>query len=187
MTPNVEIMRSAKAILREKWDYSALTTLVMVLITGIFPFLLAGPLMLGFIIYLKRLRDDRENARLEVIFDGFNDFGRAFVATLLIGIFVFLWSLLLIIPGLVMSIAWSMTMFVIAEDRNISAMDAMRRSRDMMTGYKWKFFCLNLRFIGWVLLVIVTLGIASFWFEPYMRMSYLQFYEDIKADYNNRK
>ncbi len=187
MIPNIDIKKSAKAVLRDKWDYSALTTLVMALIAGIFPLLLAGPLMLGYIHYLKTVRDDRENARLEILFDGFNDFGRAFVAYFLIGLFVFLWSLLLIIPGLVMSIAWSMTMFIIAEDKDINVMDAIRRSRDMMTGYKWKFFCLNLRFIGWIMLVVITLGIASFWSEPYMRMSYLQFYEDVKADYNNRK
>ena len=180
-------MRSAKAALRDKWDYSALTTLVMALITSIAPWLLAGPMMLGYIHYLKRVKYDRENARLEALFDGFNDFGRAFAANLLIVIFVFLWTLLLIIPGIVMGIAYSMTMFIIAEDKDIPAMDAIRRSRDMMTGYKWKFFCLNLRFIGWVLLTIVTLGIAQFWFEPYMRMSYLQFYEDVKADYNNRR
>ncbi len=187
MIRNIDIMRSAKGILRGKWGYSALTSFVMTLIVSIFPLLLAGPFMIGFIWYLKTVRDDRENARIEILFDGFNDFGRAFLANLLIGLFVFLWTLLLIIPGIVMAMAYSMTMFILAEDKEVSAMDAIRLSRDMMTGYKWKFFCLNLRFIGWFILVVLTLGILAFWVEPYMRTSYLQFYEDVKADYNGRR
>lgn len=185
MTRNRELMRDAKAILKGKWGLSALTSFIMTLLFGLTA-LLGGPLSLGYILYLKTVRDDKQNARPEILFDGFHDFGRAFVAYFFIGLFVFLWMLLFIIPGIVMSIAYSMTMFILADNPDISAMDAIRKSRDMMTGYKWKFFCLQLRFIGWGILCVFTVGIGGFWLEPYIRTSYLQFYEDVKADYESR-
>jgi uncharacterized membrane protein len=151
------------------------------------PLLVTGPLWLGYIFFLKSIRPEgSDSARLERMFDGFNDFGRTFLANLLIKIFVFLWSLLLIIPGIVMAIAYSMTYFILSEDKEISTMDAIRRSRDMMRGYKWKYFCLMLRFIGWFLLVILTFGILIFWVRPYVTMSALHFYNDIKVDINTR-
>lgn len=191
MTGNVTLMRDAKASLRGKWGGAALTTLVLVVLlgavsfTGIGTILLSGPLALGYIIYLKAVKAG-ESPRLETLFRGFDDFLRSMLAWLLVCIFVWLWSLLLIIPGIVMAIAWSMTMFIIADDPEISSMDALRRSRDMMRGYKWKYFCLLLRFLGWLILCCMTAGILSFWIKPYMRMSALNFYEDVKADWIER-
>lgn len=192
MTRNIDLMRSAKASLKGKWGLSALTTLVMYLIIGasaaalVGPLLVTGPLILGYILYLRSVRDDKENAKLETLFSGFNDFGRSFVAYILMNIFIILWSFLLIIPGIVMSLAYSMTMFIIADDSEISGRDAIRKSRDMMRGYKWKLFCLYLRFIGWAILVVISFGIGLFWLEPYVQMSFLKFYDDVKADYNAR-
>lgn len=192
MTKNIDLMRSAKASLSGKWGLSALTTLVMLLIidasaiTGIGPLLLTGPLTVGFILFLRSIVADKENAKLDTLFSGFNDFGRSFIAYLLVMIFVFLWTLLLIIPGIIMTFAYSMTMFIIADDKEISARDAIRRSKDMMRGYKWKLFCLYLRFFGWAILAILTFGIGFLWLVPYIQMSVLKFYEDVKADYAAR-
>ena len=59
-------------------------------------------------------------------------------------------------------------------------MDALRKSKEMMDGYKWKYFCLGLRFIGWALLCVLTLGIGILWLSPYVQVSYAKFYEDVK-------
>jgi uncharacterized membrane protein len=144
--------------------------------------LVGAPLTLGMILFLKDIYNKSE-VRIERIFDGFKDFLRVFLATLVIGIFVFLGYLLLIIPGIIISIACSMTYFILAENKEISAIDAIRQSRDMMRGYKWKYFCLQLRFFGWILLSILTLGILFLWIHPYMMMASLNFYNDIKADW----
>jgi uncharacterized membrane protein len=189
MTQNIELMRAAKASLRGgSWGKAALVTFLMSIIIGASgftyagPLIIAGPMSLGFVLFLKELKFGNKSVKIEKMFDGFNDFGRAFLANLLLTIFVFLWSLLLFIPGIIMGIAYSMTYFILAEDKEISAMDAIRLSRDMMRGYKWKYFCLMLRFIGWWLLTILTLGVLSFWVQPYVMMTALHFYEDIKAD-----
>ncbi|MDR0907769.1 MAG: DUF975 family protein [Rikenellaceae bacterium] len=191
MKQNIEIMRSAKAALHRNWGMAALVTLLMTVIVSasgaifIGPLFVTGPLWLGYVFFLKSIRP-AERSRVERLFDGFNDFGRSLLAYLLIAIFVFLWSLLLIVPGIVMCIAYSMTFFILAEDKEISVMDAIRRSCEMMRGYKCKYFCLMLRFFGWWVLVVLTFGILYFWVQPYVTMSALHFYRELKAELSTR-
>ncbi|GHT57847.1 hypothetical protein FACS18945_2990 [Bacteroidia bacterium] len=91
------------------------------------------------------------------------------------------WSLLLIIPGIIAAISYSMTFYIIADDPAISAMDAINKSKKMMYGYKMKYFCLSLRFLGWALLCILTLGIGFLWLMPYIQVTFAKFYDDLKA------
>ena len=95
-------------------------------------------------------------------------------------VFILLWMLLLIIPGIIAALAYSQTFYILAEDESIGAMDALKKSKEMMNGYKWKYFCLSLRFLGWVLLCILTLGIGFLWLAPYVEVSYAHFYEELK-------
>jgi len=125
-----------------------------------------------------------EEFSIEQLFDGFKDFLRAFIAGLLIGIFVLLFTLLLIVPGIIVAICFSMTFFILLEDSSISAWDAMKKSKEMMEGYKMTFFCLNLRFLGWILISILTLGIGLLWVAPYMRVAYVNFYRELKEARN---
>jgi uncharacterized membrane protein len=123
-----------------------------------------------------------ENARLEQIFEGFRNYGTVLGAYLLMLLFIFLWMLLLIIPGIIASIAYSQTFYILAEDDTIGSMDALSKSKEMMNGYKWKYFCLVLRFIGWFLLCILTFGIGFLWLSPYINVSNAKFYEDLKTN-----
>ena len=123
-----------------------------------------------------------ENARLEQIFEGFRNYGTVLGAYLLMIVFIFLCALLLIIPGIIAAIAYSQTFYILAEDDTIDSMDALRKSKEMMDGYKWKYFCLGLRFIGWALLCVLTLGIGFLWLSPYIQVSYAKFYEDLKTN-----
>jgi uncharacterized membrane protein len=97
-------------------------------------------------------------------------------------LFILLWTLLLIIPGIIAAISYSMTFYILADDNSIGAMDAIDKSKKMMDGYKWKCFCLGLRFLGWALLCILTLGIGFLWLMPYMQVSMAKFYDDVKAN-----
>ena len=90
--------------------------------------------------------------------------------------------LLLIIPGIIAALSYSMTFYILADDNSIGAMDAIKKSKKMMDGYKWKYFCLGLRLLGWALLCVLTLGIGFLWLIPYAQVSVAKFYDDVKAN-----
>ena len=102
---------------------------------------------------------------------------------LLMRIFIYLWSLLFIIPGIVKVFSYAMTPYILEENPELSANDAIDRSRAMMRGHKFDLFWLWLSFIGWAFLSICTLGIGLFWLAPYQETAVAAFYEDVKADY----
>ena len=99
------------------------------------------------------------------------------------GIFIFLWSLLLIVPGIVKAYAYAMTPYILVERPELSVNEAIGLSRRMMKGRKFDLFYLHLSFIGWALLCILTLGIGFLWLYPYMMTAQAAFYCDVKADY----
>lgn len=113
-------------------------------------------------------------------FKGFNDFFTAFKANFLASIYVFLWSLLLIIPGIIKSYSYSMILYIVAENPGISAKEALKRSKEMMEGHKMEYFVLGLSFSGWILVTVLTFGIAGIWTIPYMNATMANFYNEIK-------
>ena len=187
---NKELMAEARESLSGNWGLAIATFLVYGIIISIFQVIptvgsvlalfIAGPVLVGVSMFSLSLSRG-ESARLEQIFEGFKNYGTVLGAYLLMVLFIFLWMLLLIIPGIIAAIAYSQTFYILAEDDAISSMDALKKSKEMMDGYKWKYFCLGLRFIGWALLCILTLGIGFLWLSPYIQISYAKFYEDIKT------
>ncbi|MCB5245358.1 MAG: DUF975 family protein [Candidatus Cloacimonadaceae bacterium] len=115
------------------------------------------------------------------MFNGFQDFGRSLTAFLLMFVYILLWSLLLIIPGIIASISYSMTFFILAENPQMKAADALRLSKKMMQGHKTEYFMLMLSFIGWYLLSLLTLGIGFLFFNSYVTMASTIFYQQIKG------
>ena len=101
----------------------------------------------------------------------------------LMGLFTALWTLLFIIPGIVKMFSYAMTPFILEENPDLTANEAIDRSRAMMKGHKFDLFWLLLSFIGWGILCAFTLGIGTLWLLPYMQTSIAAFYEDVKADY----
>ena len=102
------------------------------------------------------------------------------LADILMSIFTFLWSLLLFIPGIVKAYSYSMTMYVLADHPEMSATDAIAESQRIMQGNKWRLFCLDLSFIGWLFLCALTLGILTLWIAPYQETARAEFYESIR-------
>lgn len=113
-------------------------------------------------------------------FSGFDDFWTAFKASFLTGLFTFLWSLLLIIPGIIKGYSYSMAMYIVAGNPGISAREAINRSKEMMEGHKMELFILYLSFYGWMLLTVLTIGIAGIWTIPYMTATLTNFYNERK-------
>ena len=187
-TANKELMAQARGSLKGFWGlaigvsvfYFAILIFIqsVPLVGPIVGMLISGAMQLGIVIFSLAL-SRRENPQFAQIFDGFKKFGVALAAYLLQAIFVFLWSLLLIIPGIIASLSYAMTYYIIAEDDSIGPLEAIKKSKEIMSGNKWKLFCLGCRFIGWVILCIPTLGIGLLWVFPYTMISYAKFYDDL--------
>lgn len=131
--------------------------------------------------FLKFLRGSKEDT-VERMFDGFKTYGRAIGVSILTALFVMLWTFLFIIPGIIKSFAYSMTIYISKDHPELSANECIDRSVDMMRGHKWDLFVLFLSFIGWFLLCLLTFGIGLLWLIPYVNVSVAAFYEDLKAE-----
>lgn len=125
----------------------------------------------------------RKDADFMIFFDGFDNIFRAIGLTVLSGLFTFLWSLLLIVPGIVASYSYRAAIYILAECPEISPLDALRISKNMMKGRRLRLFLLDLSFIGWFLLTGVTFGIAGLYVIPYFKAADTEFYRELKADY----
>lgn len=188
-TENAVLMRMARESLSGKWGLAIITFVVYFIISGmtqVVPLvgpmgslILGGPFALGLAQFSLSISRN-ENAELEQIFKGFNHFATALAAYLLQLLFIFLWLLLLIVPGIIAAISYAMTFYIIADDSSIGAIEAIDKSKKMMDGYKMKYFTLCLRFLGWALLCILTLGIGFLWLIPYMQVTTAKFYDDIR-------
>lgn len=113
-------------------------------------------------------------------FDGFDDFFSAFKVTFLVGIYTFLWSLLFIIPGIVKGYSYSMSLYVLADNKGKSARECIAESKAMMEGHKMELFVLDLSFIGWYLLCSLTCGLAALYVVPLLNATHANVYETIK-------
>ena len=101
---------------------------------------------------------------------------------ILVVIYEFLWTLLLIIPGIIKYYSYAMTKFILLDEPELKYDAAIEKSMEMMKGKKFKLFLLDLSFIGWALLCILTLGIGLVLLVPYMYTARAAFYEDLKAE-----
>lgn len=130
------------------------------------------------IIYLNLVNGN--NVEVGDIFSGFKNFWRAFVLSFVAGIFIILWSLLLVVPGIIKTYSYSMAFYILAENPEMSAMDALNESKRLMDGHKMEFFVLQISFFWWILLFIGTLGIAGIYVIPYILTTNVNFYKSIK-------
>ena len=129
-------------------------------------------------VYLNVIKGNYPKA--EESFSGFDDFWSAFKVTFLVGLFTFLWSLLFVIPGIIKGYSYSMSTYILAENKGKPALECINESKAMTNGHKMDLFVLGLSFIGWGFLCAITLGIASFWVLPYMQATYANAYNSLK-------
>ena len=155
---------------------------VTLAISGLFlvHLLLGGVTQLGLCRYLL---DQQAGARLEfrTLFSQFHRYTDGLCLWLLQWLYILLWSLLFVIPGIVAEYSYAMAPFIMVEDPSCTAGEAIRRSREMMDGHKFDLFCLRLSFLGWRLLSVFTLGIGNLFLEPYISAATAAFYRDIST------
>ena len=143
-------------------------------------FILGGVIQLGYAQFLLK-QYNRANFEVKDLFSQFERFGQAFLQRFLRILYTSLWSLLFIIPGIVKSYAYAMTPFIMAENPEMTASEAITASKEMMDGHKGELFTLDLTFIGWDLLCLLTLNIGHIWLNPYKNAAYAVFYKDLTA------
>lgn len=191
------------AQLNGKWEPAVLFTLVYLLIVvfasatvELIPFIgvvlsslvtiALYPMQYSYSVAFLNNKRSGEPIKVESLFDGYNDWQRIILTNLLSNIYILLWTLLLVVPGIIKSIAYSQINYILKDNPEIGADAAIELSSAMMHGHKWRYFKLALSFIGWVLLVILTLGIVALWYTPYFSAAAANFYEYVKADYYKR-
>lgn len=199
----IELKQKAKEALNDKYAESIIVILITGLLGGIgsgFSSLgnltqnyfldLIGSLLtfiinclLGFgtlSFFLKLSRD--EEVEFKEIFSKIKMAVPYLLISLLTGIFTFLWSLLLIIPGIIKALDYSQAYLVVLDNPDIDPMEALKESERLMKGHRLDYFILNISFIGWVILGAFTLGILYFWLIPYMSVTQMNFYNQLKEE-----
>lgn len=153
---------------------------VFYLICTIIAAFVAGVLALGLAkFYLNLTRNIMPE--INTVFGYFPYILKAFGLTFMVGLFTFLWSLLLIVPGIVAAYRYRMAWYIMADDPEIGIMEAISQSKQMMMGHKGELFILDLSFIGWALLCGLTCGIGYLWLAPYMETTYANYYEYLRG------
>lgn len=199
-----EIRSAARTALSGHWAEAAMFTFVYYLVswaigavstgldlivpgTSMLVILLVLPMGWGYAVaFLANSRGAEDPFNVSRMFDGYKDFSRIFITILLMQVYTFLWTLLLIVPGIIKALSYSMTSFVLYDNPEMKNNEAIELSMKMMDGHKMDLLWLYLTFIGWGILCIFTLGIGYFWLAPYVQTSLAQFYEEVKEDYTKR-
>ncbi len=148
--------------------------------------LVFNPLIVGG--YRFFLQNSRGNGDLRALGAGFQgDWGNVVLTMFLKNLFTFLWALLFIIPGIVKAYAYRMVPYILKERPELSGTKAITLSRQMMKGQKWNVFVLDLSFLGWNLLSLLTLGILGiFYVAPYERATDAELYKALCAACENQ-
>lgn len=123
---------------------------------------------------------------MKTLGEPFNDYGRYLIGIVLKSVYTVLWTLLLIVPGIVKSISYSMTYYIMRDNPGMNGEEAIRRSMEMMRGHKMQYFLLELSFIGWIILASIPMGLGLIWLIPYISTACAAFYEELKKDYEAR-
>lgn len=141
---------------------------------------------IGLIRYMVNFIKDKET-NFEILFSKFKDWKQVIITYLHQFAFIFLWTLLFIVPGIIKGYAYALVAYIIADDPTISSKDALKLSEEMMKGHKGELFVLGLSFLGWHLLAILTLGILEIWIMPYQQIATTKFLLNIKENYKKAK
>lgn len=178
--PTLEITRK----ISEEMSYGSFSVMGLVIsgfsTLSLLKLILGGVVQLGYSKFLLAQHDGKEY-EVKDLFSQFDRFSVGFLQLFLRELYTILWTLLLIIPGIIKGFSYAMTPFILADHPELTASEAIRRSQELMDGHKWDLFVLGLTFIGWNLLSALTLGIGALWVNPYMNAAYAAFYRELTA------
>jgi len=187
-----------------------IAALVLLVIWAMVTIVVGGAGRMGYARFNLNLVDNKE-AALSDLFSQFHRLGDGFCMNFLVGLYIVLWSLLFVIPGIIKAYSYAMTPYILSEHPEMTATDAITESRELMDGNKWRLFCLEWSFIGWDLLcsapLLIALGVlisiavrtesllVIFWLiplsiplnvgglflRPYREAAYAAFYRDVSG------
>ena len=155
--------------------------LIYALITAIVAFIIGGVIELGLNSYFLKQHDGQHH-EFKDLFSQFSNWGGAFCLRLLTGIYLALWSLLFVIPGIIKTYSYAMAPFIMTEHTELDANECITRSRQMMDGHKFELFCLEFSFIGWAIACIFTLGIGFPFLSAYQQAARAAFYRSLSVE-----
>lgn len=155
--------------------------LVATSIIAIIQLLAGGAAEIGICKYNISMMDNPDDARFSNMFKGFDVFGKALGLRFWQLLLILLWTLLFVFPGIIAAYRYSMAPYIMADNPDISIRDAVRQSKQMMHGNKWRLFCLHFSFAGWILLGILTLGIGYVFLAPYINAASAAFYLEVSG------
>lgn len=159
---------------------AALSMLGLILVVYLIViFFIGGAITLGLKLFNIRLVANQHQKPFSTLFERFDIVLKALLLQLAMFFFIFLWTLLFIIPGIIASYRYALAPYLMAQNPGLGVMEAISQSKQMMTGHKGRLFLLELSFIGWVLLCFLTAGIGFLWLFPYINASEAAFYLDL--------
>ena len=190
------LRNQAYEALRGKWTPAVVTSLVFCILLGVAVSLSRVNALLYLIAYLGGasivaigmlyacwdLFTKGTLPEAGALFAPFKQYARTVGAVLLVFVYTLLWTLLLVIPGIIKAYSYSMTFYILRENPEMTAGDAITASQKMMDGHKMDLFLLSLSFIGWAILASITFGIGYLWLIPYIYTAYAAFHETLKKE-----
>lgn len=151
---------------------------VVALVWGIFILVIGGAMTLGYFQFFQNLVR-KEEAEVNTLFVHKEKLWHGFCINFLQGLYIVLWTLCFIIPGIMAAYSYGMAHFIANDHPEMSASEVLTASKVMMDGNRWRLFCLEISFIGWGILSAFTLGLGSFVLHPYMETAIAHFYQDL--------
>lgn len=201
MFTRAQLKNNAKEQLKGKWTLAILTCLAYTFIVqgtlassgsnaagnteGIYialnliGWLIYGPISVGLCMFTLNLATKKEKAKFVDLFSGFKYILKALLLTFLFNVAMLLGYMLFIIPGIIVGLMFSQAYYVLAQNPELSAIQCLLRSKEIMKGHKMELFILGVSFIGWIFVCIFTFGIGYLWYTPYYKMTMANFYLNI--------
>lgn len=192
-----ELRAEARKSLAGNWNWAALLTFLAAIISCAVGLLqddlgniLFALLSISLAYTFLDLADDgtKENNYFTAMFSAFtrDRILPVFINWLLSTIFICLWSLLLIVPGIIKTLAYSQSQFIVKDmvdsGQEVNATEAISKSRQLMNGHKGEYLLLQLTFIGWAILGCLSLGIGFLWISPYIHVTNAKYYRKLAGD-----
>lgn len=170
----VAVITGFLSFLSTRYDGGIWTNTLLCIVT----FLIITPLGLGQSIFFLKLAKNKEG-KCSDVFLGYKNFLKVIGVSILIEIIVCIGFIVLIVPGIILSIMYSQAYYILAENPSIGIVKCLKESRLMMRGQKWNYFVLMLSFILWGILITITCGIAGLYVVPYYEATFTNFYLEI--------
>ncbi len=147
---------------------------------GLFDFIFGGAIMMGLIEISKKAYYNLEIKNKDLL-HGFKDFVKSFLVYFLVSLYTALWAILLIVPGIIKMLSYSLALYVANDNPYMSANECITKSRELMDGHKWEYFKLIFSYFGWIILSVFTFGILLIWVLPRINQATYLFYLEVSG------